>query len=98
MAEKDSPGFARNPLRALLKIIAIVAVLLGLAMLLGMTLSHDVVRQLKFNMSLSSLITVVVIINLVSFACFIVLHAAYQWVRRDLKSPRSEDDHLGKDK
>lgn len=92
MSQNDTTCFVRNPRRALLKIVAVVAGLLGLALLLSTTLSNDVVSQIKFNMSLWSLITVVVIINLVSFACFVILYAAYQWVRSDLKSPRSEDE------
>jgi len=96
MTEKNSPCFARNPRRAFFKGSVVVAGLMAFALILWALFNHGAVDQLKFNMSLSSLIAVVLLINLASFACFVILYAAYQWVRSDLKCPRSED-HSEKD-
>jgi len=81
-----------NPLRASLKIALIVAALLVLAGLLALTIDSQALDQLKLDLSLWSLIAVVLIINIVSFAIFITLFFAYQWVRCDLKNPRIEDE------
>jgi hypothetical protein len=75
-----------------MKIALIVAGLLLLAGLLALTVDSQALDQLKLDMSLWSLIAVVLIINIVSFAVFIVLFFAYQWVRCDLKPPSASDD------
>ena len=88
---KKHIAHTRHPLRALFKMATILLGLLAVAGFLLLTIDESVLDQLKFNLSLGTLIALVVVINLISFIFFIILYAAYQWVRRDLKAPRSED-------
>lgn len=76
--------------RACLKLAVVLgAIALAVAGLLQLV-TADALDELKQSLSLWSVIVLVVIINLVSFACFIVLNAAYQWIRRDWKPPERE--------
>lgn len=95
MTRKQCAPYSRNPKRALLKIAAIVGILLLIVGLLSLSIDQAALNQLKFDLSVWTVIALVLIINLISAASFIVLYAAYLWVRCDLKPPRSEDvpDH-----
>lgn len=91
MTKNSNTPHTRHPLRAVLKMAAIIVGLLAVAGVLLLTIDDSVLDQLKFNLSLGTLIVLVVVINIISFVFFMILYAAYQWVRRDLKGPRSED-------
>lgn len=80
-----------NRFRALLKTFFILACVAAAVAALSYFVDDQALNVLKHNLSLWSIIALVVIINLVSFGCFVVLCAAWQWVRRDLK-PRRPDD------
>ena len=71
--------------------VVIVAVIAVVGHFLAEKLDDPAVSRLKFNLSLASLIGLVVAINIASLSCIALLYAAYRWVRRDLKAPRSED-------
>lgn len=93
MSKQDSASSCcPNRCRAVAKIAVIAAVLLGFLGLLALTIDESAIDRIKFDLSLWSLIAVVLIINLVSCAVFTALFFAYQWVRRDLKTPRVEDE------
>jgi amino acid transporter len=80
-----------NKKRACAK-IALVAVLVLAALVALVTLMDgQVMDEIKHTLSLWTIVALVVVINLVSFVCFIVLYAAYRWVRRDLKPPRDAE-------
>lgn len=83
--------YAKNKRRAAFKIAIIAAVLLAIAALAGIPLNDPALDRLKFNLDLGTLIGLVVLINVVSLMTIALLYAAYKWVRRDLKAPRSED-------
>lgn len=91
MTKTTCPTYCRNPKRAILKIASLAALLLLFVGLLSLTIDHDAISRMKFDLSLWTVIALVLIINLLSAACFIVMYAAYLWIRRDLKPPRSED-------
>lgn len=91
MREKSCDCYAKNPRRAACKLLVIAVVLMALCAVVAALLDNPALDQLKFNLSLGSLIAVVLAINAASLAAIILLYAAYQWVRRDLKEPRSED-------
>lgn len=74
--------------KAAVVLLAIVLAVAGLSQLI----TTDTIDILKHSLSLWSIVALVVIINLVSFACFIVLFFAYQWIRCDLKPPRDEPE------
>lgn len=80
--------------RACLKIALIVALALGAAVLLSRAVDGPALDELKHSLSIGAVIALVLIANLVSFACFLVLYGAYRWVRRDL-APRREDGFDG---
>lgn len=81
-----------NGKRACVKIAVVVAaIMLVLAAMVAVVHDGQVLDELKHSLSLWTIVALVVIINLVSFLCFVVLYAAYRWVRRDLK-PRRDDD------
>ncbi|MDB5490175.1 MAG: hypothetical protein JWO78_24 [Micavibrio sp.] len=84
--------YAKNKRRAAIKIAVIVAFLVLVVVLAGIPLNDPALDRLKFNLNLGTLIGLVVLINVVSLLTMAILYAAYKWVRRDLKAPRSEDD------
>lgn len=86
------PLYQPNPRRAGCKIAIIVAGLLLLAFALGYSIDDPGLSRLKFNLSIWSMIVIVLIINILSCVCFLILYVAYQWVRCDLKAPRAEDE------
>lgn len=90
--EKSALPCCPNRARAAVKIAVIIAALLGLLGLLAVTIDESAIDRIKFDLSLWSLIAVVLMINLASCAVFTALFFAYQWVRRDLKTPRVEDE------
>jgi uncharacterized membrane protein len=90
VVENDSPS-CRNGKRACCKLAFIICVTLTVLIGLYFFVDSQVVSGIKENFSLGVIIALVVIVNLVSFLCFIVLYAAYQWVRCDLKEKRLED-------
>lgn len=81
----------QNLPRAALKTAVILLVLLVIAGLIALFIDDSLIDTLKFNLSLGALIGLVVVINIISLICFMMLYAAYQWVRRDLKSSRNAD-------
>jgi hypothetical protein len=91
MVKENSVCYSRNPRRACLKTLLVVGFTALCVWGLSLTLDHSALDHLKFELSLWTMIALVLITNLVSFACFIVLYAAYNWVRCDLKPPRAED-------
>lgn len=78
-----------------MKVAALAGLLLLMIGLLSLSIDQAALNQLKFDLSLWTVIALVIIINLISATSFIILYAAYLWVRCDLKPPRSEDmpDH-----
>jgi TRAP-type C4-dicarboxylate transport system permease small subunit len=91
---KTPCGYCPHPKRALIKGVAVLVVL-GLLIWGGFELIDDsAIDQMKFDLSLGALIMLVVAINAVSLVFFVLLYMAYQWVRRDLKAPRSEDSRI----
>jgi hypothetical protein len=80
-----------NRKRAALKLAFIVAIIIALVAALWAFIDKNALYELKHGLSPGPIIALVVIINLVSFLCFIVMFAAYHWVRRDLRPPREDD-------
>lgn len=76
----------RACVKATAVLLAVVLAVAGLSQLI----TPDAIDVLKHSLSLWSIIALVVIINLVSFGCFIVLYIAYRWIRCDIR-PRSGD-------
>ena len=85
-----APPDGTHPARAFCKLVGILAVIAFLIGGLSYLVSERDLEILKHALSLWTLIALVVIINLVSFGCFIAGVAAWQWVRRDLKAPRDD--------
>jgi len=82
-----------NHKRACIKTAIVLLAIVLTVTILSQLVTADALDVLKHSLSLWSIIALVIIINLVSFGCFIVLFFAYQWIRRDMKPPRKED-HL----
>lgn len=88
---KKSCGYCPHPKRALLKVAGLLVVLAALVWGALVAFDDSIIDQMKFDLSLGALILVVVVVNAVSLLFFVAVYMAYQWVRRDLKAPRSED-------
>ena len=84
--------YAKNTRRAAMKIAVIAVFLIIVGALASIPLNDPTLDRLKFNLNLGMLIGLVVLINVISLLTMAILYAAYKWVRRDLKAPRSEDD------
>ena len=90
MAEMQKSSTSRK--RAFIKIAVIIVLAVLAISTLAFFINDRSVEQLQHNFSLWTIIALVMIINLVSFLCFIMLYLAYRWVRADLKP--GEDDEL----
>lgn len=80
-----------NGKRVCAKIALIAVGILLVIAVLGFVIDQQFLDDLKRNISLWGIVALVIVINLVSFLCFIVLYAAYKWVRRDLQPQRDEE-------
>lgn len=67
-------------------LIALVAMILA-ALIWG--LDERALDNLKYNLDFWTIMILLLIINLVSFLCFIIMYACYRWVKKDL----SPEDH-----
>ena len=79
-----------NRKRACAKMAAVSVLVVAVLAALIWLVNDRMLDELKHTLSLWTIVALVLIINLVSFVCFVVLYAAYRWVRRDLK-PRPDD-------
>ena len=70
-----------------------VVFLVTFLVLAGLTcfVNSQLLNDLKYNFSLEVIIALVIIINLVSFLCFMALYMTYRWIRRDLNPSRYND-------
>lgn len=84
-----------HPRRAIVKMIIVLALAVGALAALIFSIDDQVLDQLKHSLSIGTIIALVLLINIVSFVAFILLYAAYQWVRCDLKPGAREDELPG---
>ena len=77
-------AWAKNP-------IVVLAVAFCLITTLTRFLREQHIDALRNDMSLSALVVTIVIVNLVSFVCFIAMFAAWQWIRCDFNPPRDDE-------
>jgi amino acid transporter len=87
----DNSHCSTNKKRACVKIAVVAVAVIAALSALALLLDGQALDELKHTLSLWTIVALVVIINLVSFVCFVVLYAAYRWVRRDLKPPRDAE-------
>lgn len=80
-----------NKKRACMKMAVVAVAIIAALAALVLLLDGQALDELKHSLSLWTIVALVVVINLVSFVCFIVLYAAYRWVRRDLKPVRDAE-------
>ena len=84
----------QSQIKGTLKLIALIAiigvVIFGLSHIIG----EDDLDHLKYNLSLWTIIALVIIINLVSFICFLIMMMAYKWIRPDFKNNAAKHDIL----
>jgi uncharacterized BrkB/YihY/UPF0761 family membrane protein len=89
--QADKEENCRNSRRACAKMAFVfVVALLVLAGLINFV-NGQLLSDLKHNFSLEVIIALVIIINLVSFLCFMVLYTTYRWIRRDF-NPSQYDE------
>lgn len=86
-----------HPGRACMK----MAIIFGVALLtlagLVFSIEDQTLDTLKHTLSIGNIIVLVLVINLASLMMFMILYAAYQWVRKDLKPPRPESRYQESD-
>ena len=80
-----------NRKRACLKILFILGVAAAIVLALSFYVPDQALDELKYSLTLGSIVAIVIIINVISFVCFLIFSMAYHWVRQDLKPPRTED-------
>lgn len=90
MEQKSCP--ATNKKRACAKLLLVSGCVLAALALLIYILGGPAVGELKNNFSVWTIVTLVIVINLVSFLCFIVLYTAWKWIRQDLETGKSRDE------
>ena len=91
MNEKCKP----NAKRACVKIVILLAIATGAAFVLAVFLNGQALDYLKHGLNLWTIVALVMMVNLLSFICFIVFAVAYHWVKQDLKgTTSSEEDDL----
>ena len=90
MVKADQQDNTCHHRRAFFKIAILLFGAVLLIAGLGLLIDDHSLQQLKHNLSLGTIIILVIIINLVSFVCFMLMLAAYKWVRGDLKPHRQD--------
>lgn len=88
--------YRQNPARALAKLVFMAALALGALFACLQLVDEEALSALKHSLNAPTIIGLVLIINLISFVFFLILYAAWQWVRRDLKPPRPEEAYSDK--
>lgn len=80
-----------NRKKALLKtaFVAGIAVFILVCLLTGFTDHH--LDHLKHSLNLGSIVALVIVINIVTFLCLIVMFVAYRWIKKDLDLDKKED-------
>lgn len=86
MTGSDQDRLCARAGRALLK-TALVAAVAALAVLaLSQVVNDRMLDEIKHNLSMGTIIALIILINAVSGVCFLALFAAWRWIRRDLKA------------
>ncbi len=88
--DKRGETQAVNRKRAALKALIVLAAVAFIIFVLSHFITSQELNALKHDLSLWTVITLVIIINLVSFGCFVAMFVAWQWIRCDFKSPRDD--------
>lgn len=91
MPSEENLPYCPHPGRACAKLFVILC---GAAVLLFSIIyfiDEETLDTIKQSLSVGTIVTLVVVINLGSFIIFMALYAAWQWVRCDLKAPRPEN-------
>lgn len=84
----------QSQIKGTLKLMALIALTAAVVFALSQIIGEDDLDQLKHNLSLWSIIALVIIINLVSFVCFLIMMMAYKWIRADFKNNATKQDIL----
>ena len=87
----DNSQCSTNKKRACVKIAVVAVAVIAALAALALLLDGQALDELKHTLSLWTIVALVLVINLVSFVCFVILYAAYRWVRRDLKPQRDAE-------
>lgn len=74
-----------NTKRALLKIGLLVLVCVAIIGGLVFAIDDTALATLKYSLNLWTVIALVILINVVSFVCFILMAMAYHWIKSDIK-------------
>lgn len=84
----------KNSKRALCKVGLIVVLAVSLVAVLSHFATDQALDELKYSLNLSTIVILVIVINVVSFSCFLIFYTLYQWVKKDLRENRPDDDGL----
>lgn len=79
-----------NKKRGLAKAIIVVAGTLALLGIVAGTITEHDIDVFKHSLNLWTVISLVIIINLVSFLCAIIMFTAWRWIKSDLKEPKDD--------
>lgn len=78
--------------RALIKMgVVLICVLAALAVLIY-AVSSPMASDIKYNLSGWMVVALVLIVNLASFASFLVLYTAWRWIKCDLRRTSEDED------
>lgn len=80
--------------RGLIKITAIFIVTILIIFVCSHFIDEGSLEFLKHNLSLWTIIALVVIINLVSFLCFVAMYFTYRWIKKDFSNKDDDKDEL----
>lgn len=80
-----------NKKKGCLKLVAVACAALICLIFLVVLVNEKVLDELKFSLSLWTIIGVVLIINIVSFISFLCMYAAYRWIKKDFDDKNDID-------
>jgi cation transporter-like permease len=90
--DKGSPiDSCPNPRRAARKLALLCAVIVAVLALLIVFVNERTVNGLINHLSLSLLVALIVIVNLLALLTLIGLYAAFRWIKRDFDPDSRED-------
>lgn len=82
----------KNSKRALCKVLLIAILATIIVAALSQLVTGQALDELKYSLNLGTIVILVIVINIVSFTCFLIFYTLYQWVKKDLKDGTDSDE------
>ena len=91
MDSENNEKYRTHKIRAIFKAAGVLLCVAVAVVILADLISTDQIDMLKHHLDLWTIIALMVIINLLSFAIIFMLYTAYRWIKGDVKPDRDAE-------